>query len=221
MWCQSNDPNRGSFCFLQNDTYSPETRGFWLQVMSQHSTVMMEKIKMIKKKTEYELSSSRVIEASEASEGHAGPDTILDSLIENTKKTAQIDGVVIGKLTGFDASGSPLVDFYLNTSSDPVRARAALELLETSVGRQVAIMFENSDPRHPIVMGLMHLNKVPVEMMEDSGICVIEADKEILFRCGKSSILLKENGEIEINGRDILSRASRNHRLKGGTIHLN
>ena len=176
---------------------------------------------MLKKQAEYTLLGSRIGKESEDSVNHSELNNLLDSVVENTKKTTRIDGVVVGKLTGFNTSGSPLVAFCQNTLSAPVQARTVLELSEACVGRQVALMFEESDTKRPIIMGLMHHRKGSFEIEADGERYVIDADKEIFFRCGKSSILMKENGEIEINGRDIMSRASRNHRIRGGTIHLN
>ena len=174
---------------------------------------------MSKKQVEHALFDSRI---GEAPENHPEPNALLDSVVENTEKVARVDGVVVGKLTGFNAAGLPLVDFYLNALSSPVQARAVLELTEAHAGHQVALMFEESDPRRPIIMGLMNNDsKGTFEIEADGQRRIIEAEGEILFRCGKSSILMKENGEIEISGRDIMSRASRNHKIRGGTIHLN
>lgn len=177
-------------------------------------------------KKERECESSRPCQeeappVDEKTEGHGGALNILDIVAANTERRNRVDGIVIGRLSGFDATGSPLVDFNLNALGSPIPARAVLALSEKDFGRDVALMFESSDSQRPIIIGLMHANRNPVEVDVDGGRCVIEAEKEVLIRCGKSSIHLKENGEIEINGRDIMSRASRNHRIRGGSIHLN
>ena len=50
---------------------------------------------------------------------------------------------------------------------------------------------------------------------------VIEASKDLLLRCGKSSIQLRRDGKVLIKGKDVVSHAKQTNKLKGGTVHIN
>lgn len=49
----------------------------------------------------------------------------------------------------------------------------------------------------------------------------IGADQDILIECGKSSIRMTRLGKIILKGTDIVSRATRNNKIKGSSINLN
>lgn len=137
---------------------------------------------------------------------------------------ARIDGVVIGTLRGFDAGGSPCVDFPGNASGE-LPARSTVALSPDDRGREVAIMFEAGDPRKPLVLGLIH-HPVPVtlpapEATADGERLVFTAEKEIEFRCGKASIILTKAGKVLIRGEYLLSRSAGVNRIKGGSVQIN
>jgi hypothetical protein len=50
---------------------------------------------------------------------------------------------------------------------------------------------------------------------------VIEAEREIVLRCGDASITLTRAGKVIIRGTYILSRSSGYNRMKGAAIDLN
>ena len=75
--------------------------------------------------------------------------------LRNGSEIFGLDGVVIGKLVDFKDSGEPLVDFPANMTGEHLPARSTVALGKNEVGREVALLFEESDPRKPIVMGLI------------------------------------------------------------------
>ena len=50
---------------------------------------------------------------------------------------------------------------------------------------------------------------------------VMEAKKNLTLRCGEGSITLREDGKILIKGKDLVSRAQRTIRIKGGSVAIN
>jgi hypothetical protein len=50
---------------------------------------------------------------------------------------------------------------------------------------------------------------------------VIEAQHELVLRCGKSSLTLTREGKIIVKGVKIVSRASQRNSIKGAQIDLN
>ena len=145
----------------------------------------------------------------------------LDDVAQLTEARTNVEGIVVGTLTGLDEAGVPLVDFSLNPTGRPISARSTVALNEDHRGCNVALMFEQNNVRQPIVIGLMHVPGKKMAVTVDGEIQEVVAEKELLLRCGKSSILLRRDGKIIIKGENILSRARMTNKVKGGSIQLN
>ena len=50
---------------------------------------------------------------------------------------------------------------------------------------------------------------------------VIEAGEMLTIKCGDSSLDLRKDGKLMIRGNDVLTRAKRTQRIKGGTVAIN
>ena len=50
---------------------------------------------------------------------------------------------------------------------------------------------------------------------------VIEAKKQIDLKCGKSSIVMRRDGKLVVKAVDVVSRAKRNNKIKGGSVNIN
>jgi len=59
------------------------------------------------------------------------------------------------------------------------------------------------------------------EIRVDDDRLVIEAKREIVIRCGESSITLTRSGKILIRGQHIVSRSSGANLIRGATIEMN
>ena len=60
---------------------------------------------------------------------------------------------------------------------------------------------------------------VPLEISAED--LLIRAGRALELRCGDSSVALDDRGEVRIRGKEILSRASGVHRIKGGAVRIN
>lgn len=165
----------------------------------------------------------------------------------NELETDSADGgfapgeIVIGELIGFDAHGRPLVDFNDNTGPDPLAAISTQALTATHVGRQVALLFANGDPASPVIMGLIHNplddmldafaaetsaagaeeSAVSHEVSVDDKRLLIEAQEEIVLRCGEASITLTKAGKVLIKGKYLSNRSSGVNRILGASVQVN
>ena len=137
----------------------------------------------------------------------------------------RVEGVVIAELVNL-RDGAPLIRYpELDDVLDEdccVLASTALALTRDDLGAQLAVVFVGGDPDYPLVLGKLARPMLPaaVERRRRREL-VLEADKKITIRCGRSSISLSRDGRLEIRGQHLLSRAASVNRIRGGVIQLN
>lgn len=105
--------------------------------------------------------------------------------------------------------------------------------LESLIGRQVLIACVAGDAAQAIVYGVIGtpLSSKPTEVevdaprptaaVIDGERVVLDAESEIVLRCGRSSLTLTSDGRIVMKGIEIVSRAVRTNKIKGGTVNIN
>ena len=134
----------------------------------------------------------------------------------------RVDGVVMGRIASVDASGAVSVTFA-GAPEQGFVARTTTPVTKEDEGREVALMFEEGNPRRPIVMGKMvsPLATGQTEAAADGRRVEINAEEEIVLRCGESSITLTRAGKIILRGAYLLSRSSGVNRIQGGSVEIN
>jgi hypothetical protein len=144
----------------------------------------------------------------------------------------RLEGVVIGVLLGFSEQGEPMVVFPGNRRETAIVARSTAALVAADVGGEVALLFEGGDPERPLVIGrLLHPATEPempprlplpsVEVVRDGERLELQADREIVLRCGKASITLTRAGKVLVRGAYVSSRSSGMQRITGASVHIN
>lgn len=139
------------------------------------------------------------------------------------KVSDRIDGVVIGAFLGFGDEG-PLVIFPGNPVETAQPARSLCELSSDMIGCEVALLFEGSDPRKPLIVGRIiepSKERAAPQVLRDGKRVRVTADERLELRCGKATILMERDGRITIRGAHIVSHASGAQRIRGGSINLN
>ncbi len=141
----------------------------------------------------------------------------------------------IGRIAGLDDCGRILVD-YGQGRCNPARLVAGLNRFELSTSankeREVLLNFANGDADRPIIVALMAdpLDDLVCltpdqaqaqDLKVDDETVLIEAHKEIVLKCGQSSILMRKDGKIVLKGIEIVSRAKAANKVKGASVHIN
>lgn len=160
--------------------------------------------------------------------------------VQFAESVEHLPGVRVGKIVGVESDGSIFVDFPGNrgvpvparfTTSAKVKIPANTDV----VGREILLVFENDDPRRPIVLDTLYsfIDEIsgssPAQVEEekkneiliDGESMVFDAKKEIVLRCGKASITLTRAGKVIIRGEYISNHASGLNRIKGGSVQIN
>jgi hypothetical protein len=159
--------------------------------------------------------------------------------VSNSDYPCHIEGTRIGKIAGVDTDGRILVDFP-DSGLAPVSSRLTSTVEEklrraSPIGRDVLLVFENNDPKRPIIIDTLYslLDEItdqsedvmsvqsPEEVNVDRKRILIDAEEEVVLRCGEASITLTHAGKIIIKGNYLLSRSSGANRIKGGSVKIN
>lgn len=79
---------------------------------------------------------------------------------------------------------------------------------------------EMADSQHESQENLQLSQKTDDVLIEGDRV-VFEANKEIVLKCGESSITLTKSGKILIRGKYLLNRSSGVNRIMGGSVQIN
>jgi uncharacterized protein DUF6484 len=172
----------------------------------------------------------------------------------STETLEPIWGARMGWLVGADGAGLPQVDFEGNTSGALVARRTVPlppELLQRAATQpqRVVLMFENGDPRLPLIVGLEQAPSAtpmldailsapepeptaeatqseqpeapPLEAQVDGKRVTIEGADEVVLKCGEASITLRRNGKLIIKGTYVETHSTGVNRIKGGSVQVN
>jgi hypothetical protein len=151
----------------------------------------------------------------------------------------EVRNFCVGYIIQVTAEGRALV-IYPGISGEPIEARSAVDGPPTGNGDPhegipVLLLFENGDPTLPIIIGIIHDTLYPVipheeatfsmqrphDIILDGKKKVLEAEEEIMLRCGKSSLILRKDGKIIVKGTQIVSRAAGTHKIRGASVRIN
>jgi hypothetical protein len=139
-----------------------------------------------------------------------------------------LSAVSIGRIVEITAEGRVLVDFPENRARRPIEARfvslGAFPIDVASLaGASVLMVFEDANPFRPIILGPLfdRISSFPKTPSQSPNNAMVEAQEEILLRCGESSLSMKKDGKIVLKGRTIVSRASRTNKMRGALVAIN
>lgn len=167
--------------------------------------------------------------------------SLLDILSEQystqTGRAGAVDATggqaLSGHLAGVDGEGRIL--FLPEGAEEAIPAALAVPLSDDEVVRaarsgQRALALRTTGPRPRLVLvGILRErvseeardNLAGIKVRVDGDTLRMSAETQIEFVCGKSRILLRRNGRIEISGSYLLSRSRGPIKIKGATVEIN
>jgi hypothetical protein len=89
-------------------------------------------------------------------------------------------------------------------------------------GDTVLVWFCDPDREAGVILGRLGSRRKPAPKSDRTpDELVIEAKRQLTFRCGEGSITLRTDGKVLIKGKDLVSHARRMNRIKGGAVAIN
>lgn len=139
-----------------------------------------------------------------------------------------------GTIVGWEHDKGILVEVG-NGPREILLATTLVELAEAELDqaaaerRTVFITFEDGDHRKPVILGLVapvpgrarSTALAPGESLFADDTVVVRGRDAIELRCGEASITLRKDGHILIRGTNLVSRASEQNHVVGGSVHFN
>jgi hypothetical protein len=132
---------------------------------------------------------------------------------------------------GFDGEDRPLLASVPGAPNEIVPARTTVPLVRAQIGADVVVLFEQGNPRQPIVIGVVQgsgprlagaSEAAPLVSVDvDDDRIELKAERQIVLRCGEASITLTRAGKVIIKGTYVLSRSSGYNKIKGAAIDIN
>lgn len=142
-----------------------------------------------------------------------------------------LPGAVVATLQGFDLQDRPLLANLKDLPGQIVTARTTVCLRREMIGSPALILYEAGEPSLPIIVGMLqcpapadhpqHTAGRRVSLEADDQRYEISAEREIVLRCGDSSITLTRAGKVIIKGKYIVSRSSGYNKIKGAAVDIN
>lgn len=154
-----------------------------------------------------------------------GPRSTLVSLVPRSAKSAAGPAVTLAKLVEVTDTGGRVA---LGGKGAPLLARTTILLTPDLIGRTVTLAFEDGDPERPLITGLIHTPEElaragagQVHVSLDGRTLTLTAQEKIELRCGDSTVRLTSDGKILVRGVHVVTRASGQNRIKGGSVQIN
>ena len=155
----------------------------------------------------------------------------------------RIDGSRVGRIVRIDDDGTVWADYDSNPHGLIVAricdgVRQALASASGKNGADVLMIFENGQSDRPVVIDVIHDRyseppqampaveavpnpSCPKDAVIDGKTITFDATDQIVLKCGKSSIVLTQNGKVIIRGAYLLNRSTGVNHIKGGSVKIN
>ena len=130
-------------------------------------------------------------------------------------------GIVIGKLISIDSDGRVWLRLPGAESKAILAASCLCDPSGLVANQRLAVMFVEGRADLPVVVGPI-LAEVDVETANAIPETIeLTASKHIVLKCGRAVLRLLGDGSAVIRGDQVVSRATRTNRIRGGNVQIN
>ena len=176
--------------------------------------------------------------------------SVFNTVSESEQSKKHVDGneITLGHFSGFDDAGEPMVRFSgrsltaittVALTHAHIGRQVALMFVGQDLSKPVLIglvrnqldsiieCMSNSpavaqgQEDHGVEVQGETVESSDYEVTSDGKKLTIEAEDEILLKCGESSISLNKSGKVVIRGKYVLSRSRGVNRIMGGSVQVN
>lgn len=144
---------------------------------------------------------------------------LLDKVLDQThvdRQSSSPGGLTRARVVNVSAEGEVIVTLAKG------RTQLCCDVLHTSErpppqlepGDAVLVTMPTAPDENGCVLGRIGPHRMPARV-------VVEAGEALTLRCGDTSIELRADGRLLIHGTDVVTRARRTNRIKGGTVAIN
>ena len=108
----------------------------------------------------------------------------------------------------------------------PLRLRCAVlrtadrPTLTLSLGDRVLVLLPAAEAERGCVLGVVADYESPRPEPAPSALR-LEAAERVEIRCGESALTMDAEGRVLLKGKDVVTRATRTQKIRGGTVHIN
>ncbi|WP_431262311.1 DUF6484 domain-containing protein [Roseateles chitinivorans] len=134
----------------------------------------------------------------------------------------------LGELAALAEGGTiAIVQDGAGATAAMLRASTIVDLHAGHIGCQVLFTVIPGSVPQAVVMGVLRGGRdadtrpTVLHVDVDGQRCLVQAERQMVLRCGKASITLTQAGKVLIEGTHVLSRATGANRLQGGSVQLN
>lgn len=159
---------------------------------------------------------------------------LLELLARQGDSGAEGTGLCVGRVVHVAADGRAWVDFPGNPAG-PVAARTLVAVADGACAADAAVLLwlAPADPAGPIILGVIadKLVRPPPAAVPGpgavnapphaNGSLVFEASREVVLRCGLSSLTLRKDGKVLLKGAAVVTHATGLNRIKGASVQIN
>ncbi|TWU40598.1 hypothetical protein [Novipirellula artificiosorum] len=131
-----------------------------------------------------------------------------------------------GSVLGFSGDGDVMVQIETPSNAAPIACDVLIPAggiqMQLDVGDRVLVHAPLDPNTRGCILGRVgryQPSRVVGPRQPDH--VVIEADEQLSLRCGDASIEMRKDGKLMIRGIDVLSKAKRTQRIKGGNVAIN
>ena len=165
---------------------------------------------------------------------------LLELLGRGREAGGEGGGLCVGRVVHVAGDGRAWVDFPGNAVG-PVAARTVVAVAGAACAADGAVLLwlAPGDPAGPIILGIVGDKLVVPPESKDPAAApaaqaspqpatarapeclVFEANREVVLRCGPSSLTLRKDGKVLLKGAALVSHATGLNRIKGASVQIN